>query len=118
MIDAKGLRISFPIEVRVAAGDDIWLSTASGRDTGYVAVHVFQGLPFDGYFHEVEAIMNGFNGRPHWGKMHYQSAATLRPLYAHWDDFIDVRNRLDPDGRFSNAYLDRVLGKPPTGPSP
>jgi L-gulono-1,4-lactone dehydrogenase len=118
MIDAKGLRISFPIEVRVAAGDDIWLSTASGRDTCYVAVHVFQGLPFDGYFHEVEAIMNGFNGRPHWGKMHYHSAATLRPRYAHWDDFIDVRNRLDPDGRFSNAYLDRVLGKPQTSPSP
>lgn len=112
MIDGKGLRISFPIEVRVAAGDDIWLSTANGRDTGYVAVHVFQGLPFEQYFHEVEAIMNGYGGRPHWGKMHYHSAETLRPLYPRWDDFIEVRNRLDPAGRFSNAYLDRVLGKP------
>jgi L-gulono-1,4-lactone dehydrogenase len=112
MIDGKGLRISFPIEVRVAAGDDIWLSTANGRDTGYVAVHVFQGLPFEQYFHEVEAIMNGFGGRPHWGKMHYHSAETLRPLYPRWGDFIEVRNRLDPAGRFSNAYLDRVLGKP------
>jgi L-gulonolactone oxidase len=112
MIDRKGLRISFPIEVRVAAGDDIWLSTATGRDTCYVAVHVFQGLPFEEYFREVEAIMKGYAGRPHWGKMHYQTAATLRPLYPRWDDFIVVRDRLDPAGRFSNAYLDRVLGKP------
>jgi L-gulono-1,4-lactone dehydrogenase len=111
MIDGKGLRISFPIEVRVAAADDIWLSTANGRDTGYVAVHVYQGLPFEGYFHEVEAIMNGYEGRPHWGKMHYHSAETLRPLYPHWDDFIEVRHRLDPTGVFANAYLDRVLGK-------
>jgi L-gulonolactone oxidase len=112
MIDRKGLRISFPIEVRVAAGDDIWLSTATGRDTCYVAVHVFQGHPFEEYFREVEAIMKGYAGRPHWGKMHYQTAATLRPLYPRWDDFIVVRDRLDPAGRFSNAYLDRVLGKP------
>jgi L-gulonolactone oxidase len=115
MIDRQGLRISFPVEVRIAAADDIWLSTASGRDTGYIAVHVFQGLPFDRYFREVEAIMNGYEGRPHWGKMHYQTAETLRPRYPHWADFIGVRDRLDPEGRFSNAYLDRVLGKTPAG---
>ncbi len=113
MIDGRGLRISFPVEVRVAKGDDIWLSTATGRDTCYVAVHVFQGLPFEAYFNEVEAIMNGHEGRPHWGKMHYQTAATLRPRYPHWDDFINTRDRLDPDGRFSNDYLDRVLGIAP-----
>ena len=113
MIDQKGLRISFPVEVRVARGDDIWLSTATGRETCYVAVHVFQGLPFEAYFREVEAIMNGHAGRPHWGKMHYQTAATLRPRYPHWDDFVKVRDRLDPDGRFSNDYLDRVLGPAP-----
>jgi L-gulonolactone oxidase len=113
MIDQKGLRISFPVEVRVARGDDIWLSTASGRETCYVAVHVFQGLPFEAYFREVEAIMNGHAGRPHWGKMHYQIAATLRPRYPHWDDFVKIRDRLDPEGRFSNDYLDRVLGPAP-----
>jgi L-gulono-1,4-lactone dehydrogenase len=113
MINRRGLCISFPIEVRVAAADDIWLSTANGRDTCYVAVHVFQRMPFEPYFREVEAIMNGYTGRPHWGKMHYQTAATLRPLYPRWDDFIRVRDRLDPEGRFSNAYLDRILSKPP-----
>jgi FAD-linked oxidoreductase len=113
MIERRGLRISFPVEVRVAAADDIWLSTATGRDTCYIAVHVFQGMPYEGYFREVEAIMIGYQGRPHWGKMHYQTAQTLRPRYPHWEDFIAVRDRLDPEGRFSNDYLDRVLGKAP-----
>jgi FAD-linked oxidoreductase len=113
MIERKGLRVSFPVEVRVAAADDIWLSTANGRDTCYIAVHVFRGMPFQPYFREVEAIMNGYQGRPHWGKLHYQTAETLRPRYPRWDEFIAVRDRIDPEGRFSNTYLDRVLGKAP-----
>jgi L-gulonolactone oxidase len=58
----------------------------------------------------VEAIMNGVEGRPHWGKMHYQTARTLAPRYPQWDRFIGVRERLDPNRVFANAYLERVLG--------
>jgi L-gulonolactone oxidase len=110
MIDRSGMRISFPVEVRVGAGDDAVMSTAHRRDTTYIAVHVFQGMEYDRYFHEVEAIMNGFEGRPHWGKMHYQTAETLRPRYPRFDEFVALRNQMDPGGLFRNAYLDRVLG--------
>jgi FAD/FMN-containing dehydrogenase len=110
MIDKSGMNISFPVEVRVAHEDDIPLSTATARPTAYIAVHVFHKLPFERYFREVEAIMNGVEGRPHWGKMHYQTAETLAPRYPQWDRFIGVRDRLDPDRRFANAYLERVLG--------
>jgi L-gulonolactone oxidase len=110
MIDRSDMRISFPVEVRVGAGDDAVLSTAHGRETTYIAVHVFQGLPYERYFREVEAIMNGFDGRPHWGKMHYQDAATLRTRYPRFDEFVALRDRLDPGGLFRNEYLDRVLG--------
>ncbi|MDQ6748208.1 MAG: FAD-binding protein [Candidatus Dormibacteraeota bacterium] len=110
MIDHSDMRISFPVEVRVGAGDDAVLSTAHGRETTYIAVHVFEGMPYERYFREVETIMNGFEGRPHWGKMHYQAAATLRTRYPRFDDFVALRNQLDPSGRFSNRYLDRVLG--------
>jgi L-gulonolactone oxidase len=109
-IDASGLQITFPIEVRFTAADDIWLSTASGRDSCYVAVHVYRGTPYEQYFRAVESIMDAVGGRPHWGKLHFQSAATLRPRYPHWDDFQAVRRRLDPEGRFANSYTDRVLG--------
>ena len=115
LIEAEGLRVDFPIELRVAAADDIPLSTASGRETGYLAVHLSSGTPaatVERYFHGVEAIMNDLVGRPHWGKLHFQGAATLAPRYPEWDRFHALRARLDPDGRFRNAYLDRVLGPP------
>jgi FAD-linked oxidoreductase len=110
MIDRTGLLISFPVEVRTVAADDIPLSPAYGRETGYIAVHVFNKFEYEPYFREVEAIMNGVGGRPHWGKLHFQNAETLRPRYPLWDKFIAVRDRLDPDGMFGNAYLERVLG--------
>ena len=110
LVDRLGVPISFPVEVRVVASDDIALSTAHGRATGYIAVHVYRGTPYDQYFQGVEAIMDDYDGRPHWGKMHFQSAATLAPRYPRWDGFQKVRDELDPQRTFTNPYLDRVLG--------
>ncbi|MGR0318326.1 D-arabinono-1,4-lactone oxidase [Agromyces sp. ZXT2-3] len=110
LIDQRGWRITFPIEVRAAASDENWLSTAHGRETGYLAVHrYFREDPAE-YFAGVEEIMRSFGGRPHWGKMHTQTAATLREVYPRFDDFLAVRDRLDPQRLFANPYLDRVLG--------
>ena len=110
LVDEAGIQLSFPVEVRVVAPDDIPLSTAEGRATGYIAVHVYQGTPYDAYFQGVERIMDSYGGRPHWGKMHFQRAETLAERYPRWDEFQAVRRRLDPEGRFSNQYLERVLG--------
>ncbi|MFD4422700.1 D-arabinono-1,4-lactone oxidase [Agromyces sp. NPDC058484] len=110
LIDRNGWCISFPIEVRAAASDENWLSTANGRATGYLAVHrYFREDPTE-YFAAVEEIMRGHGGRPHWGKMHTQTAETLAGLYPRFDDFLRVRDELDPEGVFRNPYLDRVLG--------
>jgi L-gulono-1,4-lactone dehydrogenase len=110
LVDRIGLSVNFPVEVRAVAADDIPLSTAHGRPTGYIACHVYRGATYDQYFQGVEAIMDDYGGRPHWGKMHFQTAASLAPRYPRWDDFQAMRARLDPDGRFTNPYLDRVLG--------
>jgi L-gulono-1,4-lactone dehydrogenase len=110
MIDRRGFAVPFPIEVRTVAADDAFLSTAGGRDCGFVAVHMYRGMSWEPYFRAVEAIMDELDGRPHWGKRHFQTAATLRPRYPDWDRFIAVRNRLDPDARFANAWTERVLG--------
>jgi FAD/FMN-containing dehydrogenase len=104
------LRVPVPVEVRFAAADDIWLSTAYERPSAYVAVHQFVGMPHERYFREVEAIMSGVEGRPHWGKLHFLTAADLRDRYPRFDDFVRLRDELDPEGRFTNGYLDRVLG--------
>jgi L-gulono-1,4-lactone dehydrogenase len=110
LIERRRIKVGFPIEVRVVAGDDALLSTAQGRATGYIAVHQYRGMEFESYFRGVETIMDEFEGRPHWGKRHYQSAATLRPRYPGFDRFLAVRDRLDPERKFENDYLKRVLG--------
>ena len=100
----------FPIEVRVSAPDNIDLSTSHGRVSGWIAVHRLRGAAYEQYFRGVEAIMGDYQGRPHWGKFHYQTAESLAPLYPQWDAFQSVRNRLDPNRVFANDYTDRVLG--------
>jgi FAD-linked oxidoreductase len=110
LIERNGWSISFPIEVRAAAADENWLSTAHGRDTGYLAVHRYFREDQREYFTAVEEIMRSFGGRPHWGKMHTQTAETLREVYPRFDDFLRVRDELDPERRFANPYLERVLG--------
>jgi L-gulono-1,4-lactone dehydrogenase len=102
--------VMFPVEVRVAAADDIWLSTASGRDTAYVAIHQYAGLPYQEYFGAFESIAASVGGRPHWGKMHSLDAAALGPLYPRFGDFLAVRASVDPEGRFANSYLNHVFG--------
>jgi L-gulonolactone oxidase len=107
---AERYAINFPVEVRFVAPDDALLSPAHGRETVYVAVHAFKGMEWEPYFRAVEAIADEHGGRPHWGKRHFQTAATLAPRYPEWERFAAVRARMDPDGVFSNAYTDRVLG--------
>ena len=110
MVSREGFAVPFPVEVRTVAADDALLSTAAGRDCGFVAVHMFEGMEWRPYFQAVEAIMDGLEGRPHWGKRHFQTASTLRSRYPEWDRFQAMRARLDPDGVFANAWTDRVLG--------
>jgi L-gulono-1,4-lactone dehydrogenase len=110
VVERRGFAVPFPLEVRFVARDDALLSPAGGRDTAYVAVHMFRGMEWEPYFRAVEAIMDGYDGRPHWGKRHFQTAATLRPRYPGFDRFLAVRDRLDPDRAFTNAYVAQVLG--------
>lgn len=113
VIERRRYRVSFPIEVRAAAADELMLSTASGRLSGYIAVHRYVGDdPADSqrYFDDVEAVMVEHDGRPHWGKMHTRDADYLRSSYPRFDEFLAVRERFDPDRVFANEYLERVLG--------
>jgi L-gulonolactone oxidase len=102
--------VSFPIELRFVGADDTFLSPAYGRDSAYIAVHVFKGMEFETPFREVEQELAAFDGRPAWGKRSYLSAAELAPRYPRWDDFQALRAQLDPNGRFANAWARHVLG--------
>ena len=110
VIERRRFRVSFPIEVRSAAADGLLLSTAHGRESGYIAVHRYWRDPDREYFREAEAILAAHAGRPHWGTLHTRTADPLREVYPRFDDFVGVRDRLDPDRVFGNPYLERVLG--------
>jgi FAD-linked oxidoreductase len=109
-LDASDLRISFPVEIRVARADDIPLSTAGGRDSFYLAFHTHRDAEHRDYFGLLEPILRAHDGRPHWGKVHTRTAADLAPAYPRFEEFLALRDRLDPQRVFANAYLRRVLG--------
>ena len=111
MVDRKGYLLNFPVEVRFTKGDDVPLSTAFGRDSAYIAVHVYKGMECEPFFRDVEDILRAYDARPHWGKMHNRDVEELSKLYPRWDEFIALRNQLDPQRTFSNVYSDTVFGK-------
>ncbi|MFI5524932.1 D-arabinono-1,4-lactone oxidase [Streptomyces platensis] len=110
LVERSDFKVSFPVEVRTAPADDLPLSTASGRDTVYIAVHMYRGTPHQAYFAAVERIMTAHEGRPHWGKLHTRDAGYLAGVYPRFGEFTALRDRLDPERRFANPYLRRVLG--------
>jgi xylitol oxidase len=98
-------------EFRTVAADALWLSPAYGRDS--LAIHftwfnepdaVRALLPL------IEAALAPFDPRPHWGKWFAMGASEVVPKYERFADFRALAEEFDPQGRFRNAYLERVLG--------
>lgn len=109
-LERSDLRITFPVEIRVTPADDIPMSTSTGRDSFYLAFHTHRDADHREYFALIEPIMRAHDGRPHWGKVHTRTAADLAPAYPRFEEFLSLRDELDPDRVFANPYLRRVLG--------
>jgi L-gulono-1,4-lactone dehydrogenase len=110
IVDRLPYPVIFPVELRFSAADDIWLSHGYGRDSAYIAIHQYVGMPYEAYFRAFEKVARDLGGRPHWGKLHWRTADDLRPVYPHFDDFLAARDRLDPDRLYANGYTRAVLG--------
>lgn len=101
--------VFFPIEARVIAPDDAWLSPFFGRECGSIAVHAYYKEEHDFFFSLIEPIFRRHGGRPHWGKLHSLKARDLAGLYPRWQDAGEVRRALDPHGRMLNDYLKGIF---------
>ena len=110
LIARREFPLMFPLEYRWVRGDDLWLSPNHGRDSVHISVHQYCGMPFEGYFDAVQAICLNHGGRPHWGKVHSLKAAQLARLYPRWDDFLALREKMDPKGLFLTPYLRGLFG--------
>jgi len=109
-IARKEFSVMFPVEYRWVRGDDIWLSPNYGRDSVHISVHQYRGMPFERYFAGVQAICMNYGGRPHWGKVHSLNARDFSKMYPRWSDFLALRERMDPRGRFLTPYLRTLFG--------
>ncbi len=105
----KHSEVSWPIEYRTLRGDDILLSPAYERDSVTLSLHQSNDLPYEDFFADAEAVFRNHGGRPHWAKLHNHTMTELRTLYPQWDRFQEQRERVDPDGRFLNPYLRRLM---------
>jgi FAD/FMN-containing dehydrogenase len=108
-IERNRFKVHFPIECRFVKADDIWMSPATGRDSCYIAVHMYRGMPYEDYFAAIEEIFQRHEGRPHWGKLHTMKSEQLAEAYPRWHDFLRLREQLDPKGIFLNPYLESLF---------
>ncbi|BBP65913.1 oxidoreductase [Pseudomonas sp. Cab53] len=110
LIRDKDLRTWFPIEYRYVKADDITLSMFEGRDSCSISVHQHYQMDHHNFFAAIEPIFWKYQGRPHWGKLHSLNARALQALYPRWQEFSEVRQALDPAGKFLNGHLSTILG--------
>jgi FAD-linked oxidoreductase len=113
LAEHKFPEIYFPVEVRVVAPDDFWLSPFYKRATASIAIHHDAGENPLPYFAAAEPIFRKYGGRPHWGKMHTLTAKELATIYPRWNDAMAVRRDMDPNNRFVTPYMARLLGVAP-----
>lgn len=110
LVETRFTDIYFPIEVRIVAPDEVWLSPFYKRLTCSIAIHHAADEDPLPYFHGAEPIFRAHGGRPHWGKMHTLKAADMKALYPRWDDAMAFRRDMDPDNRFVTPYVRGLLG--------
>ncbi len=110
LVRDKNLDSFMPMEYRYVKADDIPLSMFQGRDGCAISVHQSYEMDYHNFFAAVEPIFWKYGGRPHWGKLHNLNAAQLSTLYPQWQDFVTLREELDPRGRFLNGHLESILG--------
>ena len=106
--DAPG--VFFPIEARIIAPDDAWLSPFYGRESGSIAVHAWYKEDHDWMFQLIEPVLREAGGRPHWGKLHSLGAAQLKALYPMFAEAQAVRRAVDPAGRMLNPFVQKIFG--------
>ncbi len=109
LIEKNNYQVAFPLEHRFVQQDDILLSPANGRDSAYIACHVYKGMPYERYFKDLEELFTAYDGRPHWGKMHTRTASYYRKTLKDFDTFLEIREKNDPQQIFVSPYIRRLF---------
>lgn len=104
-IKKLGFKTLFPIEIRFVKSDDIWISPAYQRESVYFAVHTYIDQDYREYFLALQSVFKKYGGRPHYGKWHSYERRDFEQVYPRWNDFCEMRQKIDPQGRWLNPHL-------------
>ncbi|WP_299166518.1 FAD-binding protein [uncultured Arthrobacter sp.] len=99
-------------EIRTVAADELWLSSSYGTDAVGLHFTWVQDQPaVEALLPELEAALEPFAARPHWGKLFTLGAHDFDRLYPRMEDFRVLAKRLDPEGVFANPFTAAVMGR-------
>ncbi|PBC49874.1 FAD-binding protein [Rhodococcus sp. ACS1] len=110
LLTTKHTAERYPIEVRWVQGDDAYLSPFYKRDTTVLSVSGAPGTDYWPYLRDLDALLEDFDARPHWGKIHFLTRDRIEKMYPEYDKFVAVRREFDPDGVFLNDNLRSLVG--------
>ncbi|WP_313892336.1 D-arabinono-1,4-lactone oxidase [Psychrobacillus sp.] len=102
--------VHFPIECRTTAGENAFLSPTSGKETAFIAFHMYRGMDETKYFKWVHELMEKYEGRPHFGKMNVLTEERLQILYPELPTFLNLRETYDEHNVFISKYFKQLLG--------
>lgn len=113
LIASHNFQVHWPVEIRFVQGDDIYLSPAYGGDKCFIGIIMYRpfgkDVPYKDYFSAFENLMQKFNGRPHWAKVHHWTHKEAQQSYPMWDTFNQIRQKMDPQKIFSNTYTQELF---------
>lgn len=100
----------YPLEIRVVAADEAWLSPNYQRENLVVSVSGEPDADYWPYLRACDSLFADFGGRPHWGKIHFMTADRLAALFPRYEEFVAARRRYDPSGVFLNDHTRALFG--------
>ena len=100
----------YPLEIRTVAADDAWLSPNYARDNLVVSISGQPGADYWPYLRACDSLFAEFQGRPHWGKLHFMTADRLARLFPRYEAFVEMRRRFDPQGTYLNQHTRALFG--------
>lgn len=109
--------VNFPVEVRFSAPDKGLLAPGYGRETCWIGIIMYKPFNFEPnpywktYFSEFQNIMEKYDGRPHWAKAGDLNSHQLEKIYPRYNEFCELRQRLDKDNIFLNDLTSQWFQK-------
>jgi FAD/FMN-containing dehydrogenase len=95
----------YPLEIRVVAADEAWMSPNYRRDNLVVSISGEPGTDYWPYLRACDELFAEYGGRPHWGKIHFMTPERVAGLFPRYEEFLAMRRRFDPHGAFLNPHL-------------